>query len=200
MKIYMFYFSFFILTSVVHPALADAQESEFQMIRIACQEVQADGELIDRVLIIEQLSTEATDKHLYSSAPDHFDGVELITPGLSSHILPAYTFKAPFRMRIYNQVSLVSPTKSRDQIVQRLLQTKAGKDPAKGFLMDYQGLGYRYESSLIFRSKDPHGFLKKIEIGLMGRNNRKGYMTTNLTAGLVDGPYICDEPVLIPVQ
>ena len=181
-------------------ALADSRESEYQMIRIACQHVEANGELIDRVLIIEQLSTEATEKDLYSSAPDHFDGVELITPGLSSHMLPQYTYKAPFRMRAYNQVSLVSPTKSRDQIVKGLLQTKASKD-LKGFLMDYQGLGYRYQESFIFTSTGPYDFVKEIEIDrLTDLENLKGWMTINLTTGYEDGPYVCDKPVLISAQ
>ena len=162
-------------------------ETKNNLVRFVCQQYNdaAGTELFDRVVIAEQISVEAIKKSLV----DTVDGSEM-TDYQEGDI---YTQQTAFRMRIYNGTSLVSGEKTKKEIIEELLKKPASPD-VDGELMDFTGTGYRMDSTFYFNSTNPYN--KSLSVNL---KENKGRVKTNNGAMrmIEDGPYHCEEPVLI---
>lgn len=141
----------------------DTDSTKNNLVRFVCQKYGEVGKnFFDTVAILEQMSvqgvfrkTEEDGNSIKSIVqPVTVDGPMIIdADGLS--ILEAFdnsdlkmltTGKVTFRMRIYNNTSLVSSEKTKDQIVDELLRQKASLD-SRGQPMDFIAKGHSYKWS-----------------------------------------------------
>ena len=154
------------------------------LVRFVCHRGEDRG-FINTVVIVEQTSVKAIEYN------ENVDGSAMIDSDGE-----IYTKDTPFRMRIYNDVSLVSDKKTKEEIIEELFKQSASRD-LNGELMDFTGKGGRFKSEFIFSSENPYD--KSFLIDL----NDPTYvqMSTSGGAGIMleDGPYQCEDPVLIPV-
>ena len=162
--------------------------AETNLAQFVCQRMNSKGHLLDTVVIVEQTSTKAIDRVL----SDTVDGSNLIDPDGE----PFYTGTTAARMRFYNGVSLVSADKTKEEIVESLLQQPASAYP-NGELMDFTGKGSRFGSGFGFTSMTSWGFKS---FGLDLEDLGYGRVTTanGALTMLEDGFYRCEEPVLVP--
>ena len=128
------------------PLAADtARPTGHSLVRFVCQKYSVlSGERLNRVVVTEQLSVQSIDGN------DTVDGSDLID--IEGEL---YTEKAPFRMRIYNDVSLVSSEQTKEEIIADLLHKPAGRD-VDGDLMDFSGKGRRFKGRFTFSSITPY--------------------------------------------
>ena len=147
--------------------------------------------IFDRVVILEQTSSKVPNTD--SAESETIEGSVLIDP--NSEVF--FTDDAAFRMRIYNNASLVSSEKTEEQIIGELLAGKSSLD-SYNRPMDYTGIGGRMDDLFTFRSTGPYEFERNVDIFL--GEKAEGYIDTNLGASNMsgDGTYNCKEPVLVP--
>ena len=158
------------------------------LVRFVCQGYSvSDGELFNKVVIVEQTSLKEVD------SSEIVDGSVMIDSKGEY-----YTGDTEARMRIYNGVSLVSDEKTKEEIINELLKKQASRD-IEGTLMDFTGIGGRLTSTFGFDSITPYEFkgfildLKDLTYGRIITNNGAARMHE-------DGRYRCEEPVLMPVS
>ena len=170
--------------------------AETNLAQFVCQRMNSKGHLLDYVVIVEQTSTKAIDP-IDGVSPDTVDGSNLIDPDSGTTAWGEYySGTTTFRMRFYKGVSLVSADKTKEEIVESLLQQPASAYP-NGELMDFTGKGSRFFSGFGFESMTswgPKSFtldLDDLGWGRVGTANGAVRM-------LEDGPYRCEEPVLVP--
>ena len=163
-----------------------AEDKGHSLVRFVCQQqsIVTSHKLLDTVVIAEQLSVEEFD------GDEIIDVADLIDPDGK-----VYTKRVPFRMRIYNDVSLVHSERSKEEVIDDLLQRSASRD-IDGDLMDFTGKGGRFMSEFAFSSITPYAY-KALFVDLDGTSN--GSMSTNNGAFTMheDGPYRCEPPTLI---
>ena len=166
-------------------ALADTANQGHSLARFVCQQFSANSKLLDRVVIVEQLSVQLID---YPDEPP-LDGSDLLDPGGRT-----YTRQVPARMRIFNDVSLVSDTKPKEEIIDELLRAKASLN-SDGDRMDFRGRASRFKSRFSFDAQKP--YVKSFFIDLEDPTNI--WVNTNNGAGIMpeDGNYRCEDPVLV---
>ena len=164
------------------------------LVRFVCQNTDSKGRLLNWVVIAEQTSVEA----LEGASSDTVDGSSMIDTDPDAEF---YTGKTAFRMRIYKDVSLVSDVWTKEDIIAELLEKPASRGDR--FLMDFPGLGGRFDTGFVFDSQTP--YWKSLSVDLLPDYQEDwldGRMkTANGAATLVeDGSYNCEEPVLVPVS
>ena len=146
------------------------------LVRFICQNdisnIPSDILVLDRVVILEQTSSKVPNTD--SAMPETIEGSVLIDP--NSEVF--FTDRAAFRMRIYNNASLVSSEKTEEQIIEELLASKASLD-SYDRPMDYTGIGVRMDDLFSFRSTGPYEFLRDTKIFL---REKEGYVSTNFGA------------------
>ncbi len=160
----------------------------YQLVRFVCQAAAfTTKQLRNHVVILEQISS----KTMNTDSADFptIDGSVLMDP--NGRIM---TDKGEFRMRIYNNTSLVSSTQTVEQIVEDLLDQEASFNKANQ-LMDYRGVGYRFVQTFVFTSTNVH-LQKKMSVFIEDHSGELKTIDGNQT--LEDGYYICQEPVLVP--
>lgn len=156
------------------------------LLRFTCQKYYiSDGELANRVFILEQTSIKQID------SSQVIDGSDLINPKGKY-----YTGETEFRMRIYN-ASLISDDQTKEEIIEELLKQEASRDTTNR-LLDFKGTGGRLELTIDFGSKDPYN--KSILIDLNDLSEAQMQTNSGATNMLEDGFYRCEEPVLIPYR
>ena len=135
------------------------------LVRFVCQDyIDSDSEF-NRVLILEQTSSKTLNA---GASSETIEGSVLIDPDSGIYLTDA----APFRMRIYNNASLISSDKTEKQIIEELLVSEAGLDFFGNRPMDYTGRGGRLDGLFSFQSTGPYVFVKGIEIFL---REKEGY-------------------------
>ena len=162
--------------------------------RFVCQQYDiTTGSFYDRVLIAEQLSVQAITQG--TAFTDTIDGSLMID------LEEPYSGSVAFRMRNYENVSLVSAEKTKDEIIRELLDRSASRATGGSFLMDYTGEGSRLAEEFLFISdSDSEPFImKSLSIDL---TDLRGSLSTNhgTSRMLQDGLYRCEPPVLVPVR
>ena len=163
-----------------------AAASGHSLVRLVCQQYSAtDGELFNRVVIVEQTSINEIDD------PTRIIDARTLLDYDSGE---AYTGDVPARMRIYSGVSLGSDDRANETITEALRRQPASRD-SDGTLMDFTGRAYRTDRALGFESISPDDS-KAFSLGF--RTMRNGYIRTN--DGTVrmdeDGRYRCETPAL----
>ena len=163
------------------------------LLRFVCQKYYfSNGRPSDKVAIVEQLSTRRIDSDGVEIESEIIDGSDLINSNGKT-----YSGQTAFRMRIFSGVSLLSNDKTKEEVIEELLEQEASRD-IKGRLMDFKGKGGRLRSTFGFETKLPYD--KGLLVDLKDLDN--GTMDTNNAASTMfeDGLYRCEEPVLIPVE
>lgn len=161
------------LAVIAGPALPEETPTGKSLVRLVCQKLIPNVSFRDRVLILEQTSTEALDEILSIHTTD---GTALIDPET------IVTNSAPFRLRVYN-ASLASGDGAEEDIIEALLSSEAGRD-MNGRLMDYTGEGFNQLGWFAFKSTAPYSFLKTVDIDL---EDYTGSMSTNLGGSQMGG-------------
>ena len=131
-----------LLLSVCGTTLAQAQGNT--LLRFVCQKYYvSDLEMSQRVAIAEQLSVQ------------RIGSTEIVDSyALTDHRGKSYTGQVPGRMRLY-RTSIVSDEKTKEQIVEELLERPADKD-LRGRVMDFMGTGSRLTGTFGFDSQKPY--------------------------------------------
>ena len=166
-------------------------KTKSSLVLFACQQYYGpNSELFNRVIILEQTSVKAI-----KDISKIVDGSALINPKGEFR-----TRQTAFRMRIYNEVSLISNEKTKKEIIEELLKKPASPD-VNGELMDFIGSGSRTSSIFVFHPT-PYDF-KSLSIDL--RDLSSGWTKTTITTSdrdimYDDSFYQCEKPVLIPIK
>ena len=160
-----------------------AEDEGHSLVRFVCHRGEDQG-YINRVIIVEQTSI----KTIENSLADTVDGSEIIDPQVD------YTDQTPFRMRIYDDVSLVSNERTKEEVIEELLGKPAGRD-LNGELMDFTGTGYSMNNIFKFNSTTPYE--KSLYVYL--KEEFEGEVDTNNGARMMleDGPHRCEPPTLV---
>ena len=208
-------------------AVSEVMHTDHFLVRFVCQAHDPEHrQFLDRVLILEQVSTQPHDPG--AALSDTIDGPVLID---ADHEISS-TDEAVFRARIFDRISLVSnlpdlfghdiepaadPEKldreedlrrykevrqtslsmgSTDDEVIAGLRAREADLDIKGQRMDYMGIGARLGGRFGFRSSGPYKLSKSIDIFL---TVSRGVVETGLGtwSSPEDGPYLCKEPVLV---
>lgn len=206
---------FLALLSVVTVIVSETVRAADYKVRIVCQAwSEQDQRFLDRVVLLEQLPTDLADTGASQSA-----SVDASTLIHSNHE-EAATSNVPFRMRIYNDVSLtsnlrqlsdsdagdiqgdntvvrVSPSMgAADEEVVATLRSREASLDSRERKMDYVGTASRIGVRLAFRSNWANNTEKVMDIFL---KSSKGVVDTKLGPpdAPEDGPYFCKDPSLI---
>ena len=180
-------------------------------VQIVCQAWDEENQgLLGRVLILEQLSTKPFGSSESQAAT--IDGSALVATGHQ----PPSTANAAFRLRIYDNVSLISNVPSlsgsgnerrelaeisfsmgrRDADIVTSLRNRTASVNAWGRRMDYTGHGRRVGSRLTFRSTWSDNSEKSLNLFL---KSSRAIVDTRLGPSdpSVDGPYHCKKPIVV---
>lgn len=183
-----------LISLILFLSVTNSFAAENNFLRFVCQKYYAlSGEPSNNVVIVEQTSV----KRFNSKKNGVVDGSDLINPKGKN-----YTGQTEFRMRIFNDVSLVSDDKTKEEIIKELLKKQANRD-IDGDLMDFKGIGYRLGSGFAFDSKfNSEGVPYNKTLLIKFNDLSDGEMVTDNAASTMfeDGLYRCEEPVLIPVE
>ena len=188
-------------------------------VQIVCQAWDEENQkFLGRVLILEQLSAKPFGSS--ESQAGTIDASELVA---TAHQPPS-TENAAFRLRIYNNVSLISHLQSlsgraagsiarsdnekrelaeisfsmgtRDGDIITSLRNRVASVNAWGRKMDYSGYGRRVGSRLTFRSTLSNHSEKSLNLFL---KSSRAIVDTKLgpSDSSEDGPYHCKKPILV---
>ena len=196
------------------------------LVRFVCQAYNTEpGGFLDRLLILEQISTQAHD--ITAALSDEIDGATLID---ADHELFS-TDETVFRARIYDGISLVSnlpelighetgqvPEAERldrdadldryrrarqttlsigttDDDVVSALRGRQAGFDAEGQRMDYMGIGSRSGGRFGFRSTEPHRLMWNVDIFL---KISRAVVESGLdgSGAPYDRAYLCKKPIL----
>ena len=207
-------------------AQSEAVAAADHLVRFVCQAYHIESSrFLDRVLILEQISTQAHD--ITAALSDEIDGTTLID---ADHELFS-TDETVFRARIYDGVSLVSnlpelighetgqvPEAERldrdagldryrrarqttlsigttDDDVVSALRGRQAGFDAEGQRMDYMGIGSRSGGRFGFRSTEPHRLMWNVHIFL---KISRAVVESGFGGSSApgDGAYLCMIPIL----